>query len=137
MSVKKDLLPEYCLTCERASTVRVDLMDSHAELTTLRDLRELIAGDVHDGLSASFRVVVPLTEGLAEALCRITTEAGAVLLEGVAASAVTGGVGIDAKTHATTASVAGGFNDCAVAIDSPAGGQDGEKNGGSLRNHFE
>lgn len=122
---------------EGTSTIGVDLVNSHLELTALADLRKLVTGEVHDGLGTSLGLVVACAKGLAEALGGVTSEAGAVLLEWVAPSAITRSVGVDTEGHAGTTLVTDSINNSAVAIDSPAGGQDGEENLRRCSNHFE
>lgn len=112
-------------------------MQSHSELATLRHLRKLIASDVHDGLGTSLGLVVTLAESLTESFGCVTAEAGGVLLERVAPSAITRSVGVDTKGHAASASITGGRSNCSVAIDSPAGGQNGENECRCSCSHFE
>lgn len=99
----------------RTRTVTVDLVNGHLDLAAGCDLRKHVTGLSHDGLGAGLEVVGASAEGLANSVCGITLEAGAVLLEGVAAGSVAGSSAVDAEGHAGAACWSGGLDDGTVA----------------------
>lgn len=110
--------------------VAVDLVQRHLEVAAGRDLRELAAHLGHDGLRARLDVVAAGAHRLAHRLGRRAAEPRGVLLEGVAARAVTGGRRVDAQRPADAACVADGVGDGCVARDELGreegrGGEDG------------
>lgn len=110
-------------------------MKGHLELTTCRNLRKLGASLGHDGLSTGLDVVGASAEGLANSRTGSTTEAGGILLEGVASGSVTGSGGVNTESHANTASVANGVDDGSVARDELGTSQEDGENG-NLGEHF-
>lgn len=115
-----------------SGTVRVDLVDSHHDLATSRHLRKSAAVHLHDCSGSSLDVVVTSTKSLTAGSSGIAAEASGVLLEGVAASAVTrsGWVDTDGRTLAT--SITGSTNDSAVASHKRRGSQKAEGNNGGF-----
>lgn len=105
-------------------------MQRHVKLTTRADLRQLIAHFRHDCGGAALNVVVAGTDSLADSLRLVTTEASRILLEGVAASAITRGGRINAESHASAASVTSGGDDGRVARDELSDGEKGGERGG-------
>jgi hypothetical protein len=79
----------------RTSTVTVDLVKSHHDLTALGDLGKGRAVLGHDCCGAGLDVVVASAEGLTAGSSGITLEASGILLERVAPRAVTGSSGIN------------------------------------------
>jgi hypothetical protein len=65
-------------------------MQGHGYLAARTDLRELVAGELHHGSSASLGIVVAASKSLTTGIGGIASEARGVLLEGVTAGAVTG-----------------------------------------------
>jgi hypothetical protein len=150
-----DWLPVGSCTCGVdhalvwASTVGVDLVNSHHDLesvshdsvdwrmmsylTTSSDLRKCAAVHCHDLCGASIDGIVASTKGLTASSCGVATEASRVLLEGVAASAVTrsGGVNTDGRTLTTGISCSA--NDGTVASHERRGSHKAESNNGGSR----
>jgi hypothetical protein len=80
----------------RPAAVRVDLVQSHVELATLRDLRKLVTRFSQDGFRALLDVVVAATESLAHGVCLLAAKSCAVLLEWPAPSTIARGAWVDA-----------------------------------------
>jgi hypothetical protein len=116
----------------RTCTVRVDLVDGHHESAASSDLREGLAVELHNLSGSGLDVVVTATESLTADSCGITTEAGGVLLEGVAVCAVTRSVGINTDSRASTAGITSGLDDGTVASHKSRGSQEAEGNNGAL-----
>lgn len=115
-------------------TVAVDLVQRHLEVAAGRDLRELAAHLGHDGLRARLDVVAAGAHRLAHRLGRRAAEPRGVLLEGVAARAVTGGRRVDAQRPADAACVADGVGDGCVARDE-LGREEGRRGEDGLERH--
>lgn len=116
-----------------AGTVGVDLVESHLDLTTLADLRELVTSLGHDGLGPGLEVIVASSKSLAEAFSSIASESGGILLEGVSASAVTGSGGVDTQGHARATGIASSVDDGTVSGDELGGEENGGEDGGLER----
>lgn len=119
-----------------SATIGVDLVKSHADLTALGDLGQLVASLGHDGLCACLQVVVTGANGLAKGVSGVALEAGAVLLEGVAAGSVTGGAGVDTKGHASAAGITRGCDDGTVAGNQIGNGEESEGEGDLDGRHY-
>lgn len=114
-----------------AGTVTVDLVNGHLDLATGSDLRKHVTGLSHDGLGAGLKVVGAGANSLANGICGVTLETGAVLLEGVAAGSVTGSRAVDAESHAGAACGSSGPDDGTVSVD------EGNESEESSSLHFE
>jgi hypothetical protein len=101
-------------------------------LTTSSDLRKLATVELHDLGSTSLDGVVTSTKSLTASGCGIATEASRVLLEGVAASAVTRSGRVNTNGRALATSITGSANDRAVASHKRRGSQKAESNNGRL-----
>jgi hypothetical protein len=113
-------------------TVRVDLVDSHHDLTAGGDLRESGAVDLHDRCGTGLDCIVASTEGLTAAVCGITTESSRVLLEGVAVGAVTRSGWVDSNSGSSATSITSSTDDSSVASHEGGGSQKAEGNNGGL-----
>jgi hypothetical protein len=115
----------------RTGTVGIDLVNSHHDLeivsldsekcvvlsylTTSSDLRKCAAVHLHDLCGASVDGVVASTKSLAASSCGIAFEASRILLEGVAASAVTRSGRDNTDGRTLTAGVTSSADDGSVA----------------------
>jgi hypothetical protein len=123
----------------RTSTIGVDLVDGHHDLATSGDLRKGSTAHGHHRSSSGSDVVVTSTKSLSTSGGGIATEPGGVLLEGVAASAVTRSGGVDTDRRSLTTSIAGCSDDGCVAGHERRGSQKAESsnNGGLGEKHTE
>lgn len=119
----------------RPRAVRIDLVQRHADLASLGDLREpaVLADYVRHGGrnvdgAALGRAAAPRGAGGPAPL--LAPEDGRVLLEGRAPRAVAGSGRVDAERCALPAGVAGGGDDGAVGGDDWEGGGEKEEEGG-------
>ena len=115
-----------------AGTVRVDLVDSHHDLTASGNLRKSGSVDCHDLRGTGLDRVVASTKSLTAGSCGIATEASRVLLEGVAVCAVTRSRWVNTNGGSSTASITSSANDCAVASHEGGRSQKAEGNNGGL-----
>ena len=76
-------------------------MKSHHKHATGADLRESATVELHDLRSAGRNVVGTSTDSLTAGVGGLTTEAGGVLLEGVAVGAITRSAGVDCGMSVT------------------------------------
>jgi hypothetical protein len=133
-----DWLPVCASSCGvdhalvRTSTVGVDLVNSHHDLTTGCDLRKNAAVELHDLSSAGLDGVVTSTKSLTASGCGIATEASRVLLEGVAVGAITRSGWVDTNGRSLTTGIASSSNDGAVASHERRRSQKAESNNGRL-----
>jgi hypothetical protein len=133
-----DWLPVCASSCGvdhalvRTSTVGVDLVNSHHDLTTGCDLRKNAAVELHDLSSAGLDGVVTSTKSLTASGCGIATEASRVLLERVAVGAITRSGWVDTNGRSLTTGIASSSNDGAVASHERRRSQKAESNNGRL-----
>lgn len=118
----------------RTGTVRINLMKGHGDLTTRRNLGERSTVLRQNSLSATLNIVCTSSNGLADTLGSLATEASSILLEGIATSAVTGSRRDDSKSGARATSIANSVGDDAVARNK-LGGQDGSGSEDSFERH--
>jgi hypothetical protein len=133
-----DWLPVCASSCGvdhalvRTSTVGVDLVDGHHDLTTGCDLRKNAAVELHDLSSAGLDGVVTSTKSLTASGCGIASEASRVLLEGVAVGAITRSGWVDTNGRSLTTGITSSSNDGAVASHERRRSQKAESNNGRL-----
>lgn len=118
-------------------TVRVDLVNSHHDRATSRDLRKSGAVELHDLSSTSRDVVVTSTECLTASVCGVATEASGILLEGVAVGTVTRSVGVDTDGGTGTSCITSSLDDGSVASHEGRGSQKADGDGGNLGEHVD
>ena len=107
-------------------------MNGHHESTAGGDLRQSTAAHGHDLSSAGLDIVVACAESLTASRCGIATEAGRVLLEGVAVGTITRSGGIHTNGRASAAGIANSLDNRTVASHESRGSHKAESNNGRL-----
>lgn len=118
-----------------AGTIAVDLVQSHLDVATLRDLGKLATHLGHDSLRTRFDIVVTGTNRLTHSLCGLTSETSGILLERVSTGSISRSAGVNTQSHALATSVADSVGDDAVSRDK-LGSKDGGSSEKSLERHF-
>jgi hypothetical protein len=101
-------------------------------LTTSCDLGKDATIELHNLSGTSLDDIVTATKSLTARSGSIATEASGVLLEGVAASAVTRSRWVNTDGRSLTTSIASSSNNCAVASHERRRSQKAEGNNGRL-----
>jgi hypothetical protein len=107
-------------------------VNGHHKSTASRDLRQGTATHGQDLSSACLDIVVTSAESLTASRCGIATEAGRILLEGVAVGTITGSGRNHTDGRASAAGIANGLDDCTVASHESRRSHEAESNNGGL-----
>jgi hypothetical protein len=135
-----DVLPGLCSAVRvdhagiGTGAIRIDLVQSHLNISARSYLRKVTATLCHDGLSTRLELVWPTAKRLADGRCSRATEASSILLERVAAGSISRSRRHDTQSRSLTASIAHSIGDDAVTRHE-LGGHQGRDSNDSFERH--